>query len=201
MDRSRPPTLPPTPRRRLTAEERRAAILNAAKRVFGEAGYHETTTRDIAAAAGVSEALLYHHFPGKRQLFEELIQAAAANLEGRLLAAREADEPGAAGVAAYFDFVEEESRLYRVFFRETLQADPAFRHVYVDISRRLVHLMDRERPTSEVGTRALIGLITELALWWVEERPLPKDEMVRQATRMVHAICDSEDSDGSPEPS
>jgi AcrR family transcriptional regulator len=201
MGPSRPSAAPPPPRARLTARERRAAILEAAKRVFGEAGYHETTTRDIAAAAGVSEALLYHHFPGKRQLFEELIQAAAADLEGRLLAAREAEQPEAAGVAAYFDFVEEESALYRVFFRETLQADPAFRHLYVHISRRLVRLSEPERTTSEVGTRALIGLITELALWWVEERPLPKEEMVQQATRMVRAICDQEDSDGTRKPS
>jgi AcrR family transcriptional regulator len=198
MDRLTGDALPHSPRRRLSAEERRVEILDAAKRVFGEAGYHETTTKDIAAAAGVSEALLYQHFPGKRQLFEELIQDAAANLEGRLHAAREADQPEAAGVAAYFDFVEAESPLYRVFFRETLQADPAFRHLYVDISRRLVHLADPQRPIDEVATRALIGLITELALWWVEERPLPKADMVRQATRLVRLICDSEDSDGSP---
>jgi len=190
MEGSRLPLLSPA-RRRMTSEERRVAILNAAKRVFGEAGYHETTTKDIATAAGVSEALLYHHFAGKRQLFEELIHAAATNLEGRLLAAREAEQPDTAGVTAYFDFVEEEAPLYRAFFRETLQADPAFRHLYVDISRRLVHLADPDRP-SEVATRALIGLINELALWWVEERPLPKEEMVRQATRMVRAVCDSE---------
>src|SRR5207302_5358578 len=95
-------------RRRLPAEERRSGILAAAGRVFGEAGYHETTTRDIAAAAGVSEALLYHHFAGKRQLFEELIHSAAGKLESRLLDALEAQEPEVAGVAAYFDFVEEE---------------------------------------------------------------------------------------------
>src|SRR5437879_7801917 len=129
MEGSRSALLSPG-RRRLTAEERRVAILNAAKRVFGEAGYHETTTKDIAAAAGVSEALLYHHFAGKRQLFEELIHSAADNLESRLLDALEAHEPEVAGVAAYFDFVEEEAPLYRVFFGETLQADPAFRHLY-----------------------------------------------------------------------
>src|SRR5207253_9346017 len=94
-----------------------------------------------------------------------------------------------AGVAGYFDFVEEGAPLYRVFFGETLQADPAFRHLYVDIARRLVHLADPQRAISEAGTRALIGLVTELALWWVEERPLPKDVMVRQAARMVCAIC------------
>jgi AcrR family transcriptional regulator len=182
----------PQPRRRLTGEQRRATILLAAKSVFGEAGYHETTTRDIAAAAGVSEALLYQHFPGKRQLFEELVHWVAADLEGRLLAARESEHPAAAGLEAYFGFVEEEAGLYRVFFREALQADPAFRPLYVELSRRLVHLMDVGDAISEAATRALAGLITELALWWIEERPMPRDDVVRQATRMVCAIRDSE---------
>ncbi|MBO0686350.1 MAG: TetR/AcrR family transcriptional regulator, partial [Candidatus Dormibacteraeota bacterium] len=134
----------PRSRRRLTADQRRVAILTAAKRVFGEAGYHETTTRDIAVAAGVSEALLYQHFPGKRQLFEELVHWVISELEARLLAARESEHPTTAGLEAYFAFAEEESGLYRVFFREALQADPAFRPLYVQLSRRLVHLMDVE---------------------------------------------------------
>jgi AcrR family transcriptional regulator len=50
------------------ARQRRRDILAAAKRVFGMSGYHDATTWDIAAAAGVSEALPYQHFPGKRQL-------------------------------------------------------------------------------------------------------------------------------------
>ncbi|MBO0685620.1 MAG: TetR/AcrR family transcriptional regulator [Candidatus Dormibacteraeota bacterium] len=182
----------PRSRRRLSADERRIAILTAAKRVFGEAGYHETTTRDIAVAAGVSEALLYQHFPGKRQLFEELVHWVISDLEARLLAARESDHPTTAGLEAYFAFAEEESGLYRVFFREALQADPAFRPLYVQLSRRLVHLMDVENAISEAATRALAGLITELALWWTEERPMTRDEVVQRAARMVCAICDSE---------
>src|SRR5207248_1431847 len=83
-------------RTRLTAGERRAAILAAAKGVFGGVGYHEATTRDIAAAAGVSEALLYQHFPGKRQLFMELVLTAATELENRLRTAAGAPDPAAA---------------------------------------------------------------------------------------------------------
>src|SRR5436305_1114119 len=78
----------PGVRSRLSAERRREAILEAAKRVFGQAGYHEATTRDIAAAAGVSEALLYQHFPGKRQLFEAVMGEAAADLERVATASR-----------------------------------------------------------------------------------------------------------------
>src|SRR5438105_5864980 len=130
--------------RRLSANERREAIMVAAKPVFGARGYHESTTRDIAAAAGVSEALLYQHFPGKRQLFEAVIVRAAADLERRLEAADESPEPMQAALTAYFGFVAEESALYRVFLREALQADPAFQQLYVDISRRLLSLAERQ---------------------------------------------------------
>ena len=79
--------------RRLPAEERREAILAAAKPVFGLLGYDRATTREIAAAAAVSEALLYQHFPGKRQLFEAIVNQAAADLEQRLCVAADSDEP------------------------------------------------------------------------------------------------------------
>ena len=44
---------------RLSAEQRRAAIIHAVRRVFAEKGFHGTTTRELARAAGVSTALLY----------------------------------------------------------------------------------------------------------------------------------------------
>ncbi len=54
---------------RLSAEERREAILKAVRRVFADKGFHGTTTRELAEAAGVSEALLFKHFPTKEALF------------------------------------------------------------------------------------------------------------------------------------
>jgi AcrR family transcriptional regulator len=54
---------------RLSAEERRQAIIKAVRQVFAEKGFHGTTTRELAEAAGVSEALLFKHFPTKEALF------------------------------------------------------------------------------------------------------------------------------------
>lgn len=189
------------PRSRLTAGQRREAILAAAKRVFGEAGYHQATTREIAAAAGVSEALLYQHFPGKRQLFEELVVAAAGELERRLVKARSAEDAPAVGVAAYFDFVEEESELYRVFFRQAIAADPAFQRLYTDLRRRFIRLLQEgAAPLSEVGAHALAGMVNELALWWLEERHLAKQTIVERASRIARAVCDMEVDDGASDP-
>jgi AcrR family transcriptional regulator len=57
---------------KLSSEERRAAILKAVGRVFAEKGFHGTTTRELAKAAGVSEALLFKHFPNKEALFSAM---------------------------------------------------------------------------------------------------------------------------------
>lgn len=59
-------------KKKLSAEERRDSILQAAVPLFARCGFRGTTTREIAAAARVSEALLYRHFPSKEVLFQEL---------------------------------------------------------------------------------------------------------------------------------
>ena len=57
---------------RMSGEQRRTAIIAAAQRVFVEKGFHGTTTRQLAEAAGVSEALLFKHFPGKEALYRAI---------------------------------------------------------------------------------------------------------------------------------
>ncbi|MFH1538948.1 MAG: TetR/AcrR family transcriptional regulator [bacterium] len=54
---------------RKTSDERRQAIIEAIKGVFAEKGFEKTTTRELAKIAGVSEALLYKHFPSKESMY------------------------------------------------------------------------------------------------------------------------------------
>lgn len=61
-----------SPSERLQAEERKAEILRASLAVFAMKGFAATTTKELAAAAGVSEGLLYKHFPGKETMYREL---------------------------------------------------------------------------------------------------------------------------------
>jgi AcrR family transcriptional regulator len=56
-------------RRRLTADERRQAVLETACRVFSESSYRGATTAEIAREAGISEPILYRHFGSKRDLY------------------------------------------------------------------------------------------------------------------------------------
>lgn len=61
-----------SPNERMQADARKVEILKASLGVFAIKGFAATTTKDLAAAAGVSEGLLYKHFPGKENLYQEL---------------------------------------------------------------------------------------------------------------------------------
>lgn len=58
----------------MTSDERRAAIMETATKLFSERGFRGTTTRALAEALGVSEPVLYGHFKSKRDLFEAIIE-------------------------------------------------------------------------------------------------------------------------------
>jgi AcrR family transcriptional regulator len=62
-----------SPRKRLPAEERRASVLEAARRAFVASGFGGATMRSIAAEAGIDQAMLYRFFESKERLFEEAI--------------------------------------------------------------------------------------------------------------------------------
>jgi len=62
---------------RLSSDERREAIIEAVKGVFAKKGFERTTSRDLAKAARVSEALLYKYFPTKLSLYEAMLDACA----------------------------------------------------------------------------------------------------------------------------
>jgi TetR/AcrR family transcriptional regulator len=58
---------------RLPASDRRHQLLEAALDLFSRKGFDGTTTKEIAAAAGVTEAIIFRHFPSKQALYSAVI--------------------------------------------------------------------------------------------------------------------------------
>jgi AcrR family transcriptional regulator len=65
---------------RARLEQREADIMAAATRLFAEEGFHSTSTRKIAAAAGVSEGTLFHYFSTKNALLQAILDDFYAQL-------------------------------------------------------------------------------------------------------------------------
>ena len=108
------PTRPKAPRKRLSAEERKRSILEAARAEFTAAGdVGGTTTKMIARRAGVSEAILYRHWESKEDLY----------LEAVVEPLREIVEKTAEAVESWPESVTEERRTARArnFFAETIE--------------------------------------------------------------------------------
>lgn len=84
-------------RERLTGSERRSRIIETAMLLFAQRGFRGTTTRAIAERAGISEAMLFKHFPTKRQLYGAIIDAKVRGEpipEAMARAAARRDDPG-----------------------------------------------------------------------------------------------------------
>src|ERR1700716_2220473 len=57
----------------MAGEERRLQIVREAMRLFSQRGFRGTTTKEIAAAAGVSEAMVFRHFATKEELYSAIL--------------------------------------------------------------------------------------------------------------------------------
>jgi AcrR family transcriptional regulator len=185
-------------RRRLTAEERRAGILVAALAVFSARGYDRSSIDDVAREAGISKALIYEHFASKQVLYADLLESNAAELFGRLAAgiAGMGPEAGAArmaaGLDAFFGFVEERRDAWRILFRDT--ADPETAAVLdrvldqvTDVVAGLIaedpgaRALGPEEDTERAMTllaQMLVGAVQSVANWWAEHREVPREEIV-----------------------
>jgi TetR/AcrR family transcriptional regulator len=65
---------PRTVSSRLPATDRRRQLLEAALDVFSRKGFEGSTTKEIAAAAGVTEAIVFRHFPSKQALYAAILE-------------------------------------------------------------------------------------------------------------------------------
>src|SRR4051812_24524497 len=108
-------------RPRLDGEQRREAILRAALPLFAQRGFHGVSTKEIAAAARVSEALIFKHFPTKRALYKGLY--AYSTRQGELDTERVSILPIDASSAARLLYFA----LRSVLIKPTAEGSPIFR--------------------------------------------------------------------------
>jgi AcrR family transcriptional regulator len=90
-----PAVKPVAKKKRMSSSARRQLILDVAREVFLAAGFSGARTKEIAERSGITEAMLYRHFPSKQALFEEAIvarlEAWSASLPGYISLAAAAD--------------------------------------------------------------------------------------------------------------
>ena len=157
----------------------RQKMIDAAERVFGQAGYHQAGIAEITREAGVGLGTFYLYFPDKRSIFADLvralnhrlrsdIQAAIASLDDRV-------DQEIAGFDAFFRFLEQHRNLYQVI-RQAESVDPSLhRWHYETLAKGYVRGLRAAQKRGQISRDldpegvafALMGIAESYGMRWV----------------------------------
>jgi AcrR family transcriptional regulator len=180
--------------RRSVREESRAvyrqAIMEAAIRIFGRTGFHDTKIADIATEAGVATGTLYNYYSSKEDIFQSILDDGRERLGAELEIQLEIVDPLnrlRELIRVMFGFLQEHGSLFTIYMqiggnplhfrREAEAGDEAFRRFlmtkFIDALVEASGRMRSDYP-AELFAMALGGLINGAVLAWVE-RGCPPD--------------------------
>lgn len=175
--------------RRLSVEERRAQLLDAALSLFAHRAPEEVSLDDVAEAAGVSRPLVYRYFPGgKQQLYEAALRSAADLLQQCF------DEPQAGPLTQrlsraldrYLAFVDEHDAGFSALLQGGSVVETSRTTATVDGIRRaaaqqiLYHLaVPAPGPRLRMMVRTWITAVEAASLIWIDEGKQPEVSVLR----------------------
>lgn len=174
------------PRQRLTPDQRRAQLLDVAATLFAAQPYEDVTMEEIAERAGVSRALLYRHFPGKRELFAALY----AQVAGQLLASTRVDpaetftEQLTEGLDAHIAYFAE-NRHTVLAANRALAGDLVIQTIITDeldaLREKLLGVLpvtgSRERAAVSGVLKSWLVFVQVLCLDWLVEETCTREEL------------------------
>ncbi|MDA3657097.1 TetR/AcrR family transcriptional regulator [Mycobacterium xenopi] len=182
--------------RRLGPELRREHVIDAAERIFAAQPYEDVTMAAVAAEAGISRALLYRYFPGKRTLFAAVYRRAAERLlDGvRLGPQAPLEDQIASGLDAHLDYFLA-NRNTVLAANRTLATDPAVQDI---INAELAALRDRIADAADLEPAARQQLSAVMISWlafvrvlcvqWLADGQFTRDEVRGLCIDVLNAV-------------
>lgn len=188
----------------------REQILDASLRLFSEKGFARTSVRDIAQAAGITDAAIYYHFASKRDLFEALLDergftAALESLERAEITAGPTEAIPAMALRA-LAFVYQNLDLMKVLMVEAMADDPVATEEYQILVERwkkanarilrfyVEQGLLRTEDVDELAAQLVITILGALADFMMSSATAPADGAVPPAlnrhveTAMQHIV-------------
>lgn len=150
--------------RRLSVEERRAEILDAASTTFASLPYSDVSAQLIAQRCGVSEALIFHYFGSKPGLYTAFVQDTAFDFAPFT-------EPAEA-VRAYLDHIAAGPFVWAAGRRSGEEPLEAI-HLRIEhrdaAVRAVCDMLGRSDERARIAVSGTLGFIDAIALDWVDE--------------------------------
>ena len=171
--------------RRLGPDARRAQLVGVGLALVKTMRFDEVTAEVVARATGVSQGLVFHYFPSTADLQLALLRAASAEL----LAVIDVD-PGlppderlGAGLDAFVRYIEQQPASYQAVARRA-GSDERFLAIFEDTRAAVVDMIagalgfSALPPALRLVFRGWIAMVEECVLHWLEDKPVPRDELL-----------------------
>jgi AcrR family transcriptional regulator len=191
---------PRRPRVRLDNDQRRAQLLELAKRAFSDRSYDEVSIDDLAQIAGISKGLLYHYFPTKRDLYVAGLRGTADELVDAVTAVPQDLPPidqVRQSVDAYLAHVTRHSRAFVALMRGGIGSDPEVAAVVDSVRTRLFDKLLSGSPLAgqiardarfETAVRGWIGFVEAASIDWCANPRLSQLELRELLTAVLVEI-------------
>lgn len=189
------------PARRMPRLERRQQILDAATRAFARAGFTATSLGEIAAEAGITQAILYRHFDSKAALYRAVLDRACQRLAG----ATGGDDFGADAIPALVGAAAADPDGFRLLFRHAAR-EPEFRDLTDSLTALSEQVAERNLarlipagPWLTWASRLIPALTAEAVIAWLDAgQPDPGQAAQRISQAISGVIAASQaDPDGT----
>ena len=175
-------------RKDVIKEFRTAELLEAARKVFAEKGFHAATVEDIAAAAGVAKGTVYLYYRSKQEVYWGALEHGVTELHNeidtRLAAEQKPEDKVRAFIEIKIRYFEMNRDFFRIYFSELgsglshpAQMPPQFEQMYLQQARLLAAALQQgiedgsireiRTDTASVAISDLIrGIIVQRLLGW-----------------------------------
>jgi AcrR family transcriptional regulator len=170
---------------RLQVDERRRQLIEVGSALFAEHAFEEISMRQIAQAAGISKALLYHYFPSKTELFKAAVEQHATELQSLIEPAGGGDpfQELSARLDAYLAWIEANARTWSKLMQSATTLPEARTIVEGFRAHTLEQILTRlttnrtPRPALRTALNGWLGYIDAAILDWIEHRDLGREQL------------------------
>jgi AcrR family transcriptional regulator len=183
---------------RLRPDQRRAQILEAARRVLVADPHRELSVELVAAEAQVSPALLFHYFGSKKKFQYAVIEEAAAEVMLRTAPdpSLPPEEQLRSGIRAFVRAVLEAPQLYRATLLMSAAGDPAVRALHSEIrqvfSTWVIGAVAQRgieiTPTVELACHGWQGYVEQTLMTWIDNPTISAGELEHLCEGSLDAI-------------
>ena len=177
--------------RRLPAFERRAQLIEVGRGVFAKHGYEGTSVEEIAKRAKVSKPIIYEHFGGKEGLYAVIVDREMDYVVRRIVEAISAGSPRERvehASLAFLNYVKDHPDGFAVLSQDSplTSSRGTMSSLLNDMAERVGDVFASsfkeagyDPKTAPIYANALIGMVTFVGKWWMEERKPDVEEVAK----------------------